>query len=136
MKPSPSRPSPPSAATLGVIRLAILLGVLAFGAVVWYLQRRPEWSPAPGLDRDTIFYVGIAVWGISAAGLVLLRARWLRETDPRRRTLLMVAAWAVGEVPAFWGGVYFLLTGDPQRYFTGLMFLVVAFLLLPVRPRS
>ena len=48
----------------------------------------------------------------------------------------MIVGWALGEVPAVWGGIHYLLTGDPQRYFTGLMFLVMAFLLLPVRARS
>lgn len=126
-------PRPVSPAALAAIRLAILLGALAFGGVVAYLVRLPDWTPAAGLDRTTFFYVGLGIWGAAAAGILLLRVRWGREPDPRRRVPLMVAGWALGEVPAIWGGVYYLLTGDPQRYFTGLVFLVAAFLLLPAR---
>ncbi len=131
--PGQSRPAPP--ATLAVIRLGILGGVLAFGGVAWHLTRQPGWSPAT-VDRDVFFYAGLGVWAAATAGLLLLRSRWQRETDPARRTPLMIVGWALGEVPAVWGGIYYLLTGDPQRYFTGLMFLVMAFLLLPVRARS
>jgi hypothetical protein len=125
---------PASPATLAIIRLGILGGVLAFGGVVWYLQRQPGWSPA-SVDRDAFFYAGLGILAVSTAGLLLLRSRWQRETDPARRTPLMIVGWALGEVPAIFGGVQYLLTGDPQRYFTGLMFLVMAFLLLPVRAR-
>lgn len=131
--PGQSRPTPP--ATLAVIRLGILGGVLAFGGVVWHLTRQPGWSPA-SVNRDAFFYAGLGVWAAATAGLLLLRNRWQRETDPARRTPLMIVGWALGEVPAVWGGIWYLLTGDPQRYLTGLMFLAMAFLLLPVRARS
>lgn len=126
---------PASPATLAVVRLAILGGVLAFGALAWHLQRQPGWSRAP-LDRDVFFYASLAIWAVATAGLLLLRGRWRRETDPARRTPLLIVGWALGEMPAVWGGILYLLTGDPQRYFTGLLFLVMAFLLLPIRERS
>lgn len=133
MAGAPDGPRPASPATLGVVRLGILLGVLAFGGVVWHLQRQPDWAPAGGLDRDLLFYAALGIWTVAAAGVTLVRARWRREPDPGRRTTLLIVGWALGELPAIWGAVYYLLTGDPQRYFTGLMFLVVSFLLLPVR---
>jgi hypothetical protein len=129
------RARPVSPAALGVIRLGILGGVLAFGGVVWYLQRQPGWSPA-SVDRAVFFYVGLGILAVATAGLLLLRTRWQRETDPARRVPLMIVGWALGEVPAVWGGVQYLLTGDPQRYFTGLAFLAMAFLLLPLRSRD
>ena len=127
---------PASPATLAVVRLAILGGVLAFGGVVLYLTRQPDWRPAPAAESALFTYAGLGVWVVATAGLLLLRRAWQREADPARRTPLMIVGWALGEVPAMWGGVYYLLTGEPQRYFTGLMFLVMAFLLLPVRARS
>lgn len=128
--PGPSRPASPAA--LGVVRLGILGGVLAFGAVAWYITHQPGWSPRP-VDRDPFFYAALAIWAVATAGLLLLRRRWQRETDPARRTPLLFVGWALGEVPAVWGGIFYLLTGEPQRYLTGLLFLVMAFLLLPVR---
>jgi hypothetical protein len=133
--PGPGQARPESPAALAVVRLGILGGVLALGGVAWHLTRQPGWSPA-SVDRDAFFYAGLVVWAAATAGLLLLRSRWQRETEPARRTPLMIVGWALGEVPAVWGGVQYLLTGDPQRYFTGLMFLVMAFLLLPVRARS
>lgn len=132
---APGRSRPASPATLGVIRLGILGGVLAFGGVAWYLTHQPGWSPA-SVDRDLFSYAGLGIWAVATAGLLLVRKRWQRETDPARRTPLMIVGWALGEVPAIWGGIYYLLTGDSQRYVTGLIFLVMAFLLLPVRGRD
>ena len=127
---------PASPATLAVVRLAILGGVLAFGGVVAYLTRRPDWRPSPGADGGLFSYAGLGVWIVATVGLLLLRRAWQRETDPARRTPLMIVGWALGEVPAIWGGIVFLLTGDPQRFFTGVLFLVMAFLLLPLRARG
>lgn len=132
--PGQSRPTP--AATLVVIRLGMLGGMLAFGAVAWHLTHQPGWRPSLPTGVDAFFYASLGVWAAVTAGLLLLRARVRREADPRRRTPLMVVGWALGEVPAVWGGVYYLLTGNPQRYVTGLLFLVMAFLLLPVRARD
>ncbi|HEX2188835.1 MAG TPA: hypothetical protein VHG51_08060 [Longimicrobiaceae bacterium] len=133
MTRSANDPRPVSPATLATIRLAILLGALAFGGVARYLVRQPDWTPSAGLDHTVFLYAGLGIWSVAAVGILLLRSRLGREPDPRRRVPLLVAGWALGETAALWGGVYYLLTGDPQRYFTGLLFLGVAFLLLPVR---
>ena len=125
-----------SPATLGLVRLAMLGGMLAFGAVALYLTHQPGWRPSLPTGLDGFFYASLGIWAVVAAGLMLLRARVRREADPRRRTPLMLVGWALGEMPAIWGGIYYLLTGDPQRYVTGLLILVVAFLLLPVRGRE
>lgn len=132
--PGESRPASP--ATLGVVRLAMLGGMLAFGAVAWYLTHQPGWRPSLSTGLDTFFYASLGIWAVATAVLLLLRVLVRRETDPRRRTPLMVVGWALGEMPAIWGGIYYLLTGDPQRYVTGLLFLVMAFLLLPLRARD
>lgn len=125
-----------SPATLGLVRLAMLGGMLAFGAVAWHLTRQPGWRPSLPAGHAGFFYASLGLWAVAAAGLMLLRARVRREADPRRRTPLMLVGWALGEMPAIWGGIYYLLTGDPQRYVTGLLFLVMAFLLLPLRARD
>jgi hypothetical protein len=129
-------PAAPRPAALAVVRLAILLGVLGFGAVVWHLQRQPGWSPDPAVSRDTLSYVSLAVWVLAGGGVLLLRSVQRRQADPQRARSLSIVGWALGEIPALWGGVYYLLTGDPQRYFTGLIFLALVFLLFPVRSRT
>ena len=48
---------------------------------------------------------------------------------------LPLIAWAIGEMPALFGGVFYLLTGDWTIYMTGLVGLVAAFALFPV-PRQ
>ncbi|HEV2146219.1 MAG TPA: hypothetical protein VGR37_02250 [Longimicrobiaceae bacterium] len=133
MAPAPS-PSGPRPAALALVRLAILTAVLGFGAVVWYLQRQPGWAPS-AVDRDTLSYVSLAVWVLAGGGVLLVRSLQRRQADPGRARPLLVAGWALGEVTALWGGVYYLLTGDPQRYFTGLIFLALVFLMFPVPGR-
>lgn len=135
MTPSPGSPRSATPKTLAVIRLAILLGVVLFGAVVWLLQRQPDWTPAMAPGTEVLTYVGLGVWGAAAVGLLLLRVRWNRETAPEKRAQLVIVGWALGEAPALWGGVVYFLTGDAQRFFTGFLFLIVAFLLFPI-PRK
>lgn len=131
MTDPPSTPPPASVPVLAVIRGAILAGILVFGGVAWFLHRDAGWRPAPGLDPELLRWVGLAVWGVAALGVLVVRARW-SGVEPGRRASLAITGWALGEMAALWGAVYYLLTDDPGRYFTGVIFLLLTFYLFPV----
>jgi hypothetical protein len=118
--------------TQALIRIALLLGVLLFGGVSVFVHRQPGWTPAT-IDPLVFRILGIALWAIAVAGVVILRPWVDRAIDPAQRQTISLIAWTLGEVLALYGGVYFFLTGDGSRYVLGLVFMLGTFVLFPVR---
>lgn len=118
-------------AALAVIRIAMLSGVLVFGAVVWFLHRQPRAGP----PAEGVAQMGRAlpiVFGAVIAALVALRALTGRADAGRARALTVVG-WAVGEFAALAGGAHYLLARDPQWYAVGVLILVASYVVLPIR---
>ena len=133
MTPPPTRPSP-QLARLALIRVAMLAGVLTFGAVVWFLRRTGN-APPLADAADTLRLVGVVVAFVTVAGILLCRTLASRARESAQRTTFRVAGWAVGEAAALYGGLYYFATGRPLGYMLGLMLLLMAFVLIPVAPR-
>jgi hypothetical protein len=116
----------PPEAMQGVMRFAILMGVLLFGLAGWIVHRQPTWHAMAPAELAKLRMLGMVLWGVAAAatlGLFLVRQRM---TDPARRRSINVVAWAsAGEIPALFGSVYFFLSGDLLWYATGLVWLVL-----------
>jgi len=115
-----------------VIRAALFAGVALFGVAAWYITRN---RPLPGLPEQMARYLAFAFMGLAAASLAALSVvRSLRERsdDVGRRSTLTVVGWALGEAPALFGGVLYLLTANAVPYLTGLAVLLVAFLMISV----
>jgi hypothetical protein len=120
--------------TLGVIRVALLAGVLAFGALTWLMRRRGAVSAPP--DVAPLRVMVLAMWALAVTGIVVFRTLFGRTTDAARRARLSIFGWAAGEAPALIGGVYYLMTGDAGWYATGVLLLVATFVVFPLRPRE
>ena len=121
----------PRAAVLRIIRMALLGGVVLFGAVVTYLLRQERPDP-PGAARS-LQYVNIAFLAIAAVGVMYIQRRHEAERDPARRSTWNIVAWALGESTALFGGVHYLLAGSPIPYLVGLAMLLASFVLVPIR---
>lgn len=128
----PSRRSPPPASSLAVIRIALLAGVLMFGAVTYYVQRGANWEPAAPDVLNTLYTVMLAVLVLAVVFLLVLRARLGRRPGTGERSLLVVA-WAIGESAALFGGVYHFLSGNAQWFIIGLFIMLASFILFPIR---
>jgi hypothetical protein len=130
-------PQPPSrdAAVLAMTRLAILFAVLALGAAGW-LRHRGAAAMDPR-DFRMLGHMVTGAWVFSAVAVLILRLRWQRATGAAEKRRLSILAWALGEVPAVAGGLSLWVTGDPRRYFAGLIWLLFTFLLFstPARRR-
>ena len=116
--------------TLALIRIALLVGVLVFGAIIWYLQRS-GWESS-GVDPRGLRVAGQAVWGLmtlGTLGLFLAAGR----ASPERRAAFSVVAWALGEATAIYGGLFWMLLGDPQWYLYGVACLLLTYFIFPVR---
>jgi hypothetical protein len=122
---------PSSVARLAAIRLAILLGVLMFGAVAWYQRRAPDWE-RPDVRLQPLRYMGMAAWGVAVVGIIALRLRFRASADVGATPRTAIVAWALGELPALFGAVFYYLTGDVTLFATGLAALAIAFVLFPL----
>lgn len=122
----------PRAATLRIIRVAFLTGMLTFGAVVYYLnaQRGGGLDPSNG---ETLQIVNILLLVAAAAGILFIQRRHAAEPDPASRSTLNIVGWAMGEMTALFGGVHYLLVGNPIPYLVGLTMMIASFVLVPIR---
>ena len=123
--------NPGAARTLGLVRIALLVGVLAFGGIIWHLRRSGDTGYL--VNPRSLRLAGQAVWGTMTLGtlaLFLLGGR----AKPERRGSLSVIAWALGEATAIYGGLFWLLLGDSQWYLYGVACLLLTYFIFPIRP--
>lgn len=116
--------------TLGLIRIAMLVGVLVFGGVVWYLRRSGDQSYT--VNPRGLRVAGQAIWGLATLGTLVLFLTAARAS-PERRTTYSVMAWALGLATALYGGLFWLLLGDPQWYLYGGVCLLLTYFIFPIR---
>jgi hypothetical protein len=121
----------PRATTLRIIRIAFLAGVLIFGGIVFYLTSQ-EGGSAPE-TADALQMANIVLLVLAAIGILFIQRRHAAEPDPARRSTLNIAGWAMGEATAMFGGVHFMLVGNPIPYLVGLVMMVASFVLVPIR---
>ena len=127
-RPAPVRSS--TTRTLGLIRIALLVGVLVFGVVVWDLRR----SGAASYDVDPhgLRVAGQAVWGLATLGTLALFLAAARASTERRGTFAVIA-WALGEATAIYGGLFWMMLGDSQWYLYGVACLLLTYFIFPIR---
>lgn len=125
-------PAPPRIRPLAMIRIAIIVAVVTFGAATWWLHasgRRPS-AMAPNVNLVTL-----VIWALATVSLLFLRRRLTPVRNPRDRNNITILGWAAGETAAFAGIVHYFVTGDPQRFLFGMIVFVVALLAFPL-PRD
>ena len=116
---------------LGIIRMALLGGVLLFGAVTWFLHRRPGYVPIGGMEqmRPIVPFIMLAF----IAGIVGVRIYLSRITDPKQLGTVQLMGWTIGEAAGLFGGVYYFNTNDPRFFIIGLFVMVASFIVVPLR---
>lgn len=122
----------PRATTLRIIRVAFLTGVLLFGGIVYYITSQQGGGSSPDQGK-TLEMVNIAFLVLAAAGIMIIQRRHAAEPDPAKRSTLNIAGWAMGEATALFGGVHFLLVGNPVPYLVGLVMMIASFVVVPIR---
>ena len=94
---APPASKAPAAVHLAIIRLAMLVGVLLFGGIIWFLRRQGSVAP---LDADAAAGARLiaVVWLVgSIGGLVAMLALTSRDLTEARRRMVSILAWALGE---------------------------------------
>ena len=130
MSQRPSTTPDAAVRNLAIIRIAILAGILLFGAVIWFVQRDPGWTPsAPQFPVEPI---AMALWAAAIVGVLAVRTAWGRTTEVKRRVHFAIMAIAIAEAPALFGAVVYFLTGDARLYLTGVFLMLTTLLLFPI----
>ena len=117
---------------VGLIRFALIAGVVLFGATIVFVHSQPSWKAAALPSGVGNAQAAVAVIAVLFA--IALRGRVMRAADPQRRDALLLTGWAVGEGAALFGGAIFLLTGHSQWYFLGLLSMAATFVALRIPP--
>ncbi len=119
---------------------AVLLGLtLFFGLVVWVYHGL---GAAPSRNPEFLRRlrgVGIMTWLWVLVQMVDMRFYNSRFARRRRATMRIpesLYGWLVGQTLAWFGIVYYALTESPRWYVAGLAFLLLSFLVFPIRRAS
>ena len=121
----------PRSATLRIIRIALLSGVLMLGGIAYMLT-----GESGGLDPESaevLQMINIVILVAAAVGIIVMQRRHAEERDPARRSTLNIIAWAMGEAAAMMGGVHYLLVGNPVPFLVGLVMMIASFVVVPIR---
>ncbi len=117
---------------LVIIRTAMLLGVLAFGAVTWFIQRSGATPILPPEPLTQLTYAFYGIGALTLVGLLVLRLRLATATTGQQRVMYL-GGYAAAEVVAILGGAIWFVGGDRTWYILGLVLMTVAFQILPLR---
>jgi hypothetical protein len=118
--------------SLRTIRIALAGGVLALGAVAFFMTWRQPANADAAAIVGVLVRVFVIVSGGSLASLLAFRMLQSRERDPERGGRLAVASWATAEIPAVIGGVIYMMSGSALYYVVGFAILLVAFASVPI----
>ena len=116
-----------------LIRAALWVGVLVFGAVIWFLHQRRAFPIKLQPHALTLAQVWLSVMAVIAA--FMLRRRAIDAPNMQTRSTWTIQLWAIGEAAALFGGVLYLLSNEPQWYGLGLLAMATVFSLVPL-PRQ
>jgi len=119
---------------LALIGIALWLGVLAFGVVVWFIHRAGTFPIRPPQAPMTYAQLGVCIGAVVFA--LALRGGIRRMDDGPERNSKILSVWACGEGAALFGAVLFLLSNETQSYALGLLSMVTTFVLVPLRRPS
>jgi len=121
---------------LTLIRSALLLGLLTFGGATWFQHRSGHPAPIPADQARTFGYVFVGLALMAVAGLYMLRKRLEHATDVKQQLTLYMAGYGIAEGAALFGGATWFVGGDRNLYITGLILMVVAFQILPIKRQT
>jgi hypothetical protein len=123
----------PVATQLLIIRTALLAGLLLFGAATWYVQRNGIANAiAPAGERALVYvFIGAAVAALG--GMFFLRSRLGATADVKQIVAMYIVGYAFAEGAALLSAVIWYVGGSRDWYIAGLVLMVVAFQILPVR---
>ena len=122
-----------AAAQLLIIRTAMLLGLVLFGVSTFYIKGRGD-ATIMSDDRARLFgYIFIGLAFAALAGLIAIRSRLSATADAKRIVPMYLVGYALAEAAALFSAVTWYIGGAREWFIAGLVLMVAAFQILPIR---
>jgi hypothetical protein len=128
-----SAPGGRDRSALAIIRIALMAGVLIFGAVAWFVHRQPDWTPPDVGSLRAVRRFVLSSWIAVSVLLIFFRLRLERARNEQQRRTTLIVAWAVAEGAAMGGALDFFLSRDVTMFAGGVFVMAAALILFPVR---
>jgi FtsH-binding integral membrane protein len=125
-------PRTPDRGRLALIRIALLVGVLTFGGLIYYQHSRPGWAPNAAVNTRTLRLTMQIVWIVGIAGVFVLFTLVRKVRDRAKYAQFSIIGWSIGEAIALLGAVFYYMTDDPRSYVLGLAAMMMTFFVFPV----
>lgn len=116
-----------------LIRSALLFGLLLFGGATWFQHRGGHPVPIPAEQAQTYGYIFAGLAILAVAMMFVLRKRLEAATEVKQQVSLYLIGYAIAEGAALFGGATWFIGGDSNTYMGGLILMVAAFQILPVK---
>jgi hypothetical protein len=133
---SPFSPQPGLTATsLRIVRYAMLVLLLGFGAFAYYQSQHVVPDPDNPTNLSMIKWAGYGLCAAAVVAIAVLRQVRERSEVPARLTLGLVGS-AFAEGAALLGAVFMILGGDISVYAIALVIFLSTWTLLPADPET
>jgi hypothetical protein len=111
----------------------MMLGLVLFGVSTLYVQRGGTLAALSDERAQLFAYIFIALAALAIGGMIVIRSR-ISATDEIRRVMMhYIVGYALAECAALFGAVTWYLGGAREWFIAGLIVMVVAFQILPVK---
>lgn len=111
----------------------MMLGLVLFGVATIYVKRSGD-AAAITDERARLFgYIFIGLAATALAGMIFIRSRLGAETEVRRIFAHYIIGYALAESAALFAGATWYIGGSRDWFIAGLVLMVAAFQILPVR---
>jgi hypothetical protein len=110
------------------IRIAMMSGLLLFGAVAWFLHQRPDWQPPDEKLVGQLRMFGRVLGGVSIVALIFAYDRFRKAETRVQSSTWAIIGWSLGETIALFGAVHFYLTGVSSWYIAGMILMSITFI--------
>lgn len=122
-----------------IIRMALLLGVLAFAGFTIYLRQSGNLPEADAETLGRITYMRYAVWALAAfsvAWAFLWKARAEAAMTEQGAASSMIIGWAPGEGTALLGAVTHFVGGPIATLALGLLAFIVVLMIVRIPSKA
>jgi hypothetical protein len=110
------------------IRIAMMSGLLLFGAVAWFLHQRPDWQPPDERLVGQLRTFGRILGGVATVALMFIYDRFRKAESRVQSSTYAIIGWSIGEAVALFGAVTFYLTGASTWYIAGMILMSMTFM--------
>ena len=114
----------------------MLLGLVLFGLSTLYMKGRGNVLVLSEERSRVMSYIFIGLAAATLAGMMFIRSRLAMTQEVKHLALMYIIGYALAEGAALFGAVTWYIGGSRDWFIAGLVLMVTAFQILPIRRES